>query len=241
MMRFILAIASVCVYAFTYGASTTEVNDSRRTDSFAGQTKTTAPWLSWGLTETEWAEYEKIMQGPRGTWTPNISPVSVLGLNAASELERTRYAKIAARQDWQRLMNERAWHLSYKSAKEEYFGQQISMIDVESASIDHINFDAKLVMFTDDNCVQVCQKALEQVIQSKARLDVYFIGKIERADIIQWASTHSIPPELVNDAGLITLNIDRGLFKAMSPNNTNLPQVYLRDPRMDGELMEVKF
>ena len=241
MMRSILVIISMCVCAFTFGASTTEVNDSRRTDSLTGQMQTTTPWLSWGLTETEWAEYEKIMQGPRGTWTPNISPVSVLGLNADSELERTRYAKIAARQDWQRLMNERAWHLAYKSAKEEYFGQQISMIDVESASIEHIDSESKLVMFTDDSCIQVCQKTLEQVIQSKARLDVYFIGKIERADIIQWASTHSVPPELVNDAGLITLNIDRGLFEAMSPNNANLPQVYLRDPRMDGELMEVTF
>lgn len=222
-------------------AAETEVSNAQRTDSLTGQTQPLKPWLRWGLTESEWAKYQDIMQGPRGTWTPNISPVSVLGLNAASEVERTRYAKIAARQDWQRLMNERAWHLAYKSAKEDYFGQQISMIDVESASIEHIDSESKLVMFTDDSCIQVCQKTLEQVIQSKAHLDVYFIGKIERADIIQWASTHSVPPELVNDAGLITLNIDRGLFKAMSPDNANLPQVYLRDPRMDGELMEVTF
>lgn len=241
MMRSLIVILSACLCAFSYGASVTEVNDSRRTDSYAGQTQTTAPWLSWGLTETEWAEYRQIMQGPRGTWTPNISPISVMGLNAASESERTRYAKIAARQDWQRLINERAWHLAYKSAKEEYFGQQISMIDVESTAIEHIDSSSKLVMFTDDNCLNVCQKTLEQVVQSKARLDIYFIGKIERADIIQWASTYSVPPKLVNDAGLITLNIDRGLFKAMSPNNTNLPQVYLRDPGMDGELMEVTF
>ncbi|MDO3387999.1 TIGR03759 family integrating conjugative element protein [Gilvimarinus sp. SDUM040013] len=241
MITRVFAILVLLGTACLCQAAQTEINDTQRTDSLTGRTQAVKPWLRWGLTESEWATYQDIMQGPRGIWTPNISPVSALGLNAQSEVERTRYAKIAARQDWQRLMNERAWHLAYKSAKEEYFGQQIAMIDVESASISNITANSKLVMFTDENCIQVCQKTLESVIQNKASLDIYFIGKIERDDIIQWAATHAIPPELVNDAGKITLNIDRGLFQAMSPSSGDLPQIYVRDPRMDGELMEVEF
>ena len=35
---------------------------------------------NWGLTEQEWTRFEKIQTGPRGFWSPNLDPLTALGV-----------------------------------------------------------------------------------------------------------------------------------------------------------------
>ena len=246
-MRVLLAVVGLVLMGSTAIAAGPAVNETRMGDSAetaAQQGATSAePWKAWNLTEKEWRRYQQLMSGPRGTWTPDASPIMVLGLNARSDQERTRYARKAARMDWKRLMRERDWFLTYQKAKGSIFGERIDALNLEAISIDGVSADSELVLFTNQRCQQVCRKTLNVVIEQKAQLDVYFVGSdINRQDIVRWAREQKLPLELVNDSRRITLNRDKGLFAALSQSaSADLPRTFIRDPRQDGRLVEVRF
>ncbi len=45
----------------------------------------------WGLHPEEWARYRQLMQGPLGIYSPQLDPLTALGIEARSEEERRRY------------------------------------------------------------------------------------------------------------------------------------------------------
>jgi len=50
---------------------------------------------NWGVTESDWVKYKTIMATtPRGNWSPNLDPIVSLGIEAKTEEERTRFAKL---------------------------------------------------------------------------------------------------------------------------------------------------
>ena len=50
---------------------------------------------NWGVTESDWVKYKTIMATtPRGNWSPNLDPIVSLGIEANTEEERTRFAKL---------------------------------------------------------------------------------------------------------------------------------------------------
>jgi len=44
----------------------------------------------WGLRSEEWARYRQLMQGPLGTYSPSLDPLTALGIEARSDEERDR-------------------------------------------------------------------------------------------------------------------------------------------------------
>ena len=52
------------------------------------------PAANWGLTEQEWTRFEQIQAGPRGFWSPNLDPLTTLGVEAETDQERQRYAEL---------------------------------------------------------------------------------------------------------------------------------------------------
>jgi len=48
----------------------------------------------WGLQPQEWARYRELMDGPLGIYSPNLDPLSVLGIEARTDEERRRYAEL---------------------------------------------------------------------------------------------------------------------------------------------------
>ncbi|OBX34893.1 hypothetical protein A8U91_03956 [Halomonas elongata] len=49
---------------------------------------------AWGLTDQEWSRYQKLKDRPRGTWSPDLDPITMLGIEARSEAERRHYAEL---------------------------------------------------------------------------------------------------------------------------------------------------
>ena len=47
----------------------------------------------WGLRSEEWARYRQLMQGPLGVYSPQLDPLTALGIEARSEEERRRDRK----------------------------------------------------------------------------------------------------------------------------------------------------
>ena len=44
----------------------------------------------WGLRPEEWARYRQVMQGPLGIYSPNLDPLTALGIEARSDEEPAR-------------------------------------------------------------------------------------------------------------------------------------------------------
>ena len=51
----------------------------------------------WGLQPQEWARYRELMDGPLGIYSPNLDPLSALGIEARTDEERRRYAELELR------------------------------------------------------------------------------------------------------------------------------------------------
>jgi integrating conjugative element protein (TIGR03759 family) len=72
---------------------------------------------AWGLAETEWRRYQSLMQGIRGSVSPEtISPVEVLGIHARDEAERRRYAELWAQAMWEDAERILAFQRAYVEA-----------------------------------------------------------------------------------------------------------------------------
>ncbi|CAI1238321.1 hypothetical protein [Serratia ficaria] len=48
----------------------------------------------WGLRQEEWTRYREVMRGPLGIFSPNLDPLTALGIEARSDEERRRYAEL---------------------------------------------------------------------------------------------------------------------------------------------------
>jgi len=197
------------------------------------------PWEQWNLTRTDWNRYQEIMSGPRGTWSPDISPVSALGIHAITEVDRMRYATIAATQDWERLMSERAWYLTYGVAKERYFNERLKELEASQKALSDTAASDHLVLFTDDQCNPQCRRAVSTALDTGATIDIYFVGVSNRDAIGEWAKANRIPPEAVNKTKRVTLNIDNGMFQRIALDTT-LPQLFHRDVE-SNQLTEVQW
>lgn len=197
------------------------------------------PWEQWNLTQTDWNRYQSIMAGPRGNWSPDISPISALGIHAITEVDRMRYAEIAAKQDWERLMSERAWYLTYGVAKDRYFGERLKELEATQKTLSDTAASDHLVLFTDDQCNPQCRRAVSTALDTGAAIDIHFVGVSSRDTIGEWAKANRIPPEAVNKTKRVTLNIDSGMFQRIALDAT-LPQLFHRDVK-SNQLTEVQW
>ena len=236
------ALFGVLIFAPIYGqadaSNNSQPKDSQTTDSTIEKTSqgNSQPWKHWGLTESDWERYTEIMAGPRGIWSPDISPVSALGIHAKTEAERSRYAEIAAKQDWQRLMDERAWFRTYAVVKDRYFTRELEKLQEHQPSLNTLSGSDHLVLFTDDSCNPQCRRALHRAQKTGAQLDIFFVGVSDASTIGDWAKANQIPPKAVNQTGEISLNLDKGTFSQIALDQS-LPQLFMRGA--NNQLTEV--
>ena len=72
---------------------------------------------AWGLSQTEWRRYQSLMQGIRGSVSPDtISPLEVLGIHARDEAEQRRYAELWAQAMWEDAERILAFQRAYVEA-----------------------------------------------------------------------------------------------------------------------------
>ncbi|HDL4131289.1 TPA: TIGR03759 family integrating conjugative element protein, partial [Mannheimia haemolytica] len=60
----------------------------------------------WGLTVEEWSRYTELMKGERGMWSPNLDPLTALGIEARTAEEREKYARMLAKKYYERVSKE---------------------------------------------------------------------------------------------------------------------------------------
>ncbi len=185
----------------------------------------------WGLSETDWSTYTKLMQGPSGLWYSRLAPAFVLGINAKSESERKRFAQIVYDQERQRLDNLFAFNRAYqrvvraeRSAPDfSYFGEFGDLADNSFSG----TFPARILVFVGPDCPRCDQSVLNLVVAGRP-FDIYYVDAGSNAEISRWARRIGLPPSRVRDRS-ITLNHDRGALARAGMNRSDLP-VLFRDP-----------
>jgi len=169
----------------------------------------------WELNPEEWARYRQIMQGPLGVYSPNLDPLTALGIEARSADEQRRYAELQVQAEGRRVEKLLAYQRAYDEAWKRLY-PTLSPLN-SSTSTTRVNVVAKafvgesqrLAVFIKDNCT-ACDQQVKQLQASGRAFDLYMVGsRNEDTRIREWAARVGIDPEKVR-ARTITLNHDAG-------------------------------
>lgn len=180
---------------------------------------------AWGLDATEWSRYQQLMQGPLGIYSPNVDPLTALGLEARSDAERQHYAELQVRAEAQRVQKELIYQQAYDAAWKRLHPdltpvRSLTSTPRPSASIAHTG---RLAVFVKDDCA-ACDARVRQLQTSGAAFDIYMVGsRGDDARIRAWAQRIGIDPTKVR-ARTITLNHDAGRWLMLGGQGT-LPAV----------------
>ncbi|MDY4281341.1 MAG: TIGR03759 family integrating conjugative element protein [[Pasteurella] mairii] len=175
----------------------------------------------WGLTTEEWQRYLELQKGERGIWSPNLDPLTTLGIEAKTDAERTRYAEMLARKMYERVERELAFQRAYDKAFAKLYPNELPF-EVEP----HISQSAgRVIYFTRlDNCAK-CEADVGRILShvgNNTPVDIYIVGGNDKA-IREWAKMHQIDPIKVKKR-LITLNHDTGYW--LQYGNGKMPAAF---------------
>lgn len=221
MYRLAVAFAAI----FTALSSTASVAQNPRTDTQVARSQTRVSAESdldaskardWGLDAEEWTRYRQLMQGPLGVHSPNLDPLTALGIEARSDDERRRYAELQVRIEARRVEKLLAYQRAYDEAwRRLYPGQpRVALPEANAASNPAITGSGRLAVFVKEGCA-ACTERVKALQQADATFDLYMVGsRQDDARIRRWATQAGIDPAKVR-ARAITLNHDGGRWLSL--------------------------
>ena len=215
MNRALLPAIFCLVYSLVVGSA---VGDTATTRSLTQDTQSiplehshTARAASWGLTEQEWSRFEQIQTGPRGFWSPNLDPLTALGVEAESDQERQRYAELQVTLEAKRAERELAYQNAYTAAWAKLFPGLLPIQGMASPSTASSSVAPRPALFVEDQC-QPCIAEAQRLQSSEAAFDIYLVGSQGEDERVRtWARQAGIDPARVQRRQ-ITLNHDRGYW-----------------------------
>ncbi len=240
MKLFALSIAFMASNPiFATELTNTQIQQTGKTDSSIEASNLSATDLAqahiWDLSEAEWNRYKTLMQGIRGSVSPEtISPIEVLGIHARDNAERQRYAKIwarAMREDVGRIL---AFQHAYDAAGKRLYPDtpliDTSQLPVKEAEISVFQSTDRILFFARPDC-PACDMLLSRLLKrldEVAGLDIYLLGIASNDDAVRdWASSHQIRPEWVRTRR-VTLNHDADALDRLTSGKGNVPYLLRR-------------
>ncbi|AHL34870.1 hypothetical protein CD58_19185 [Pseudomonas brassicacearum] len=164
---------------------------------------------SWGLTEQEWTRFKQIQAGPRGYWSPNLDPLTALGVEAETDQERQRYAELQVALEAKRAERELAYQNAYTAAWAKLFPGLLPIQGMASPSPANSSVEPRQALFVEDHC-PACTAEAQRLQSSDTAFDIYMVGSQgEDERVRRWARQADIDPAKVQRRQ-ITLNHDRG-------------------------------
>ena len=166
----------------------------------------------WHLSTQEWDEYKTLMQGPRGIWSPNLDPVTVLGIHAETDADRKRYAELLVTIEFERVEKELLFQRAYDEASRRLFPNVPPVATVAAEQTAAPASGSERIAFVgsiDPNRCPTCRKELVLLMKTRARenatLDLFLSDASNDDAIRTWAHEQGVSPEDVS-SGRITLN-----------------------------------
>ena len=214
----------------TTGTATTHETNSRLSESERTRAR------SWNLSETEWPRYRQLMDGVRGSISPEtISPIEVLGIHARDAQERQRYAE-----RWAQIMHEDAERIlafqhAYDAAIRRLYPNEplidASRLPDTTTKTDSLEASDRVLFFTRAAC-PACDALLQRLLQrleTVAGIDIYLTGIAggNNRAVRAWARQHNIQPEWVRSRK-VTLNHDAGALAQLTAGKGEVPALMRR-------------
>ena len=212
MSRFLISLLLIALTA------SAEFQNSRTVDSTyqpASITPLTEAQLAnaWQLTEEEWDRYRRLMQGPLGLYSPNLDPLSALGIEARSVEERQRYAILQVKAEAARIEKLLIYQRAYDEAWTLQFPGQMRVNDLLPVA-SPLQVAERLAVFVKAECRQ-CEQKIQQLQTSNSPFDLYLVDSRQDDNRIrQWALNAGIDPNKVQERR-ITLNHDNGRWQSL--------------------------
>ena len=172
---------------------------------------------SWGLTQDEWRRYESLMEGQRGIWSPNLDPITALGVEARTDAERMRYARLLVEIEKQRVERELAFQRAYDQAWQDmhpelspintFFSHDNTRVNSQFSALETRIAQSpveRVTLVIADQC-DACDAIVNRLVAMEANLDIFVVGANSDADIRRWAMRMALPVDRVRSRN-ITLN-----------------------------------
>ena len=183
---------------------------------------------AWGLTEAEYTEFKRLMAlSPRGSWTPNIDPITALGVSAKTDAEREHYARLQIDIENKRRDGENAFQEAmYRVLRKEYPDHSLWKSTFEARRDRNAamkpemlgELDIRTLLFLPADCDADCTAFARNITSATgtgARVDVFVLGTSSDDSKIQFlAKKIGLSPDVVKK-GLVTLNHDGGSYESM--------------------------
>jgi integrating conjugative element protein (TIGR03759 family) len=169
----------------------------------------------WGLQTDEWTRYRRLMQGPLGIYSPNLDPLTALGIESSSEEERQHFAQMQVQVEGRRVEKMLAYQRAYDEAWKRLhptlqpLNRAITAPRGGSDTEVATGGTGRLAVFVKDNCI-ACEQRVKQLLATRRAFDLYMVGSRQQDALIrQWAARVGIDPTKVRSR-VITLNHDAG-------------------------------
>ncbi|UVH51898.1 TIGR03759 family integrating conjugative element protein [Pseudomonas sp. CBSPBW29] len=169
----------------------------------------------WGLQPQEWARYQELMKGPLGIQSPNVDPLTALGIEARSDEERRRYAELQVQTEASRVEKLLAYQRAYDEAWQRLNPgmKRVNLLD-DKPSTTAMRGSGRIAVFVKDGC-EACGQIVQRLQTSGVEFDLYMVGsRKDDARIRDWAKRAQIDPARVRN-GNITLNHDGGRWLSL--------------------------
>ena len=170
---------------------------------------------AWGLTEQEWTRFEEIQRGLRGYWSPNLDPLTALGVEARDDRERQRYAELQVRLEATRAERELAYQRAYDEAWQRLYP---GLLPIQGAATPlHSPVANRPALFVGHDC-EPCRERARQLQASGTAFDLYLVDSQNDDRLLRdWARQAGIEAARVQRQQ-ITLNHDRGQWQRIGQN-----------------------
>ncbi|HCF6900236.1 TPA: TIGR03759 family integrating conjugative element protein [Pseudomonas aeruginosa] len=170
----------------------------------------------WGLQPQEWTRYRDLMDGPLGIYSPNLDPLSALGIEARTDEERRRYAELQVEAEARRVEKLLAYQRAYDEAwlRLNPGMQRVNLPDDKQVA-GATRGSGRTAVFVKDGCT-ACGQLVQRLQSSGTEFDLYMVGsRQDDTRIRDWAKRANVDPARVRSGG-ITLNHDGGRWLSLS-------------------------
>ncbi|WP_273217700.1 TIGR03759 family integrating conjugative element protein [Pseudomonas sp.] len=170
----------------------------------------------WGLQAEDWIRYRQLQQGPLGIYSPNLDPLTALGIEARSDDERRRFAELQVRAESARVTKEMAYQRAYDQAWKRLHPtlQVVTLTGATHSSPVQLQGNGRLALFIEDNCM-ACTLQVKKLQAAGSEFDLYMVGSDnDDARLRQRAQRVALDPRSVRERR-VTLNHDAGRWNSL--------------------------